>query len=536
MIIKSQLLILFTLFYLSSFTQEKYALNELILKFKTKPQISSDNVYEFNSVLQKLNSDLSLQNYQVIDNNKTFIFRFKNNINIQNTIQKYANTNLFEYVEPNFTCFGAGKKGTVSTFPNEANFNRQWYLYNDGSFNLSPSIADADIDMELAWDIEQGDSNIIVAVLDTGTKLDHPELTNRIWTNTSEQNNGLDDDGNGLIDDVYGWDFANNDNNPIDDVGHGTNIIGIIGANANNGIGYAGMDWNCKLMTCKVLDNSNNGYYSWMIQGIHYAVDNGAKVINMSIGGSSFSSGLQDAVDYAYNNGVTIVACMMNFNNNVTYYPAGFQNTIAVGSTDSNDQRTHPFFWSATSGSNYGNHIDVVAPGNYIYGLNHTSNTNYNTYWGGTSQATPQVVALCSLLLAQDNTRTPNDLRTIIRNTAQDQVGTPNEDTSGFDIYYGYGRINAYDALNYNSLAISNSVNEKFSIFPSLVKNEITIIGDVSDKILTITNTLGQNILTFKEINSNKLNLKDLKKGIYFLTVSDNLNRKIFIKKIIKIY
>ena len=189
-------------------------------------------------------------------------------------------------------------------------------------------------------------------------------------------------------------------------------------------------------MIGKILDENNSGYYSWWTDAIYYAVDNGAKVINMSVGGSGFSSSMKDAIDYAYNNGVTVVACMMNENNNTTFYPAGYQNTIAVGATNPNDERSAPFFWSTTSGSNYGNHIDVVAPGNYIYGLNYQSDTNYNSYWGGTSQAAPLVTGLSSLLLAQDADKTPDDIRSIIRNTAEDQVGNVSEDISGFDIYY----------------------------------------------------------------------------------------------------
>lgn len=301
--------------------------------------------------------------------------------------------------------------------------------------------------MENAWSIEQGDSNIVVTIIDSGTKLDHPEFTGRIWTNYHEiPNNGIDDDGNGYIDDVKGWDFANSDNDPMDDNGHGTNVAGIIGANGNNSIGYAGADWYCKLMILKGLDNNNYGYYSWWTEAIYYAVDNGAKVINMSLGGNSFSTTLQNAVTYALNNNVVVVVCMMNTNSNTVYYPAGFTGVIAVGSTNSNDTRSNPFFWSPTSGSNYGSHISVVAPGNYIYGLNYQSNTKYGSYWGGTSQATPHVSGLASLLLAQNPSRTPAQIKSTIETTAEDQVGNSSEDTPGWDIYFGHGRINAFNA------------------------------------------------------------------------------------------
>ena len=234
----------------------------------------------------------------------------------------------------------------LQSIPNDTYFSRQYGLYNDGTFSLSSATNDADIDMDLGWDIEQGDQSIIVAVLDSGIKLDHPEFSGRLWTNPNETLNGIDDDNNGYIDDINGWDFANNDNTPTDDHGHGTNVTGIIGANSNNNLGYSGVDRNCKLMIGKILDENNSGYYSWWTDGIYYAVDNGAKVINMSVGGSGFSSSMKDAIDYAYNNGVTVIACMMNENNNTTFYPAGYQNTIAVGATNPNDERSAPFFWS----------------------------------------------------------------------------------------------------------------------------------------------------------------------------------------------
>jgi subtilisin family serine protease len=182
----------------------------------------------------------------------------------------------------------------------------------------------------------------------------------------------------------------------------------------------------------------------------------------MSIGGTGNSITLQNAVQYAITNNVVFVACMMNFNNNTTYYPAGYASSmdiIAVGSTDSDDDRTSPFFWSATSGSNYGNHLTLVAPGNYIYGLSHTSDTNYNGYWGGTSQATPLVAGVASLLRSSNPNLTPLQIKNILKNTAQDQVGAVNEDVLGFDVYMGWGRVNANTA--FQTLSNLNLVNNK---------------------------------------------------------------------------
>lgn len=525
--------------------QENHSKNRLVVKFKSSVDVEyriPNRTRKFHhQKLDDLNEKNKVQSI-ILSGNKqkgdTYILNFESNHDIDDLIKQYKNTNLFEYVEPDFIGLGGGKKATSQLIPDDTHFSRQYGLFNDGTFSQSPATNDADIDMELGWDIEQGEQSIIVAVLDSGIKLDHPEFSGRIWTNTNETLNGIDDDNNGYIDDINGWDFANNDDDPTDDHGHGTNVTGIIGANSNNNLGYSGVDWNCKLMIGKILDENNYGYYSWWTEAIYYAVDNGANVINMSVGGSGFSNSMKDAIDYAYDNGVIVVACMMNENNNTTFYPAGYQNTIAVGATNPNDERSAPFFWSATSGSNYGNHIDVVAPGNYIYGLNHQSNTNYNSYWGGTSQATPLVAGLSSLLLAQDPDQTPDDIRSIIRNTAEDQVGNVSEDISGFDIYYGYGRINAYQALLQNSLSINEVTNlANFSIFPNPVSNFVTINSALKFNAVLIHNILGVEVLRIdnsSQQNSLKIDFSNFERGVYLTSLLNENGNVLVSKKTIK--
>jgi thermitase len=466
-----------------------------------------------------------------------YIIQFPKEANIQHAIEEYYKTNEIEYAEPDYMGSVGGIEGVN---PNDQYFYRQWGISNDGTFSLSPSVVGADIDMRNAWTISQGDSNIIVGIIDTGTKLDHPEFAGRIWKNNREiPNNGIDDDANGYIDDVQGWDFANSDNDPTDDYGHGTNVTGIIGANGNNSIGYAGVDWNCKLMILKGINNNNFGYYSWWADAIYYAVNNGAKVINMSVGGTSSSITLQNAINYALANQVTVVASMMNTNTNVVAYPAGISGVIAVGSTNSNDVRTNPFFWSSTSGSNFGNHLSVVAPGNYIYGLNYMSNTNYSTYWGGTSQATPLVTGLISLLLAQNPNRTPLQMKSIIEATAQDQVGNLSEDTPGWDQYYGYGRINAYKALTVTSNMLRQRMqSNKISISPNPFSTQATLKTDVAfqNAKLTVINSLGQKVAFMENINGQSLvfNRGNLSNGLYYMVVQQDNQVFSKIKVIVK--
>ena len=415
----------------------------------------------------------------------------------QQALLDYQQTGLFHYVELDATGQGGGVQGFV---PNDALYARQWSLSNNGTFGLSPARAGADIKMEDAWAVTRGDSSVTVAIIDSGCKLDHPEFNRRIWRNRLEiPANGIDDDQNGYVDDVQGWNFVVNSNNPADDHGHGTNVTGIIGATGNNALGYAGVNWGCKLMICKGLDSRNSGFYSWWTAGIYYAVNNGARVINMSIGGTSTSQAMQDAVTYATQRGVTVVACMMNANNSVTYYPAGLTGVIAVGSTNPNDTRSSPFFWDAASGSNFGSHIAVVAPGNYIYGLNHLSNANFNSYWGGTSQAAPHVAGLVSLLLTMRPALTPSQLRTTLQTTADDRVGNPQEDLIGWDQYYGHGRVNAARALATVVTATQGPriAASALQLFPNPAQHQLTLRATDPQLLhhdVQIFNSLGQKV------------------------------------------
>jgi subtilisin family serine protease len=418
--------------------------------------------------------------YLKYDMSKFYVFYLPddNRIDIPGIVSAYNSDSLIEFSEPDFIGRAAGEKGSdgfvgnlftdkvandVTFIPNDEMFSRQWYLKNDG--NMSPTSSGkpkigADIDMVEAWGVEIGSEDIIVAILDSGIRDDHPDLKGRIWVNKNEiPNNGIDDDGNGYIDDYIGWDFAYDKKSPKDGFGHGTNIATVIGAVTNNQIGYAGINQRCKLMNCKNLADDNYGEYSWWAESVKYAVDNGAKVINMSEGGDDFSKTLKTACDYAVESGVLVVAAMMNRGNSYDHYPASFGGVMAIGATDTDDRRCKKFTWGG--GSCWGKHIAVVAPGNRIYGLDYANITNYNVYWSGTSQSTAIVSAIASLLLAQDKKRKNTDLYNIITTTALDQVGDPYEDQPGWDEYYGYGRVDCFRALKNNT---SKDYKQKTSI------------------------------------------------------------------------
>lgn len=550
------------IFFQSTFSQNaEFAKDKIILAFNSSKQINNTDAISTIESLQFLYNEIGVKKIKLLDkayskasklNNRPVLIEFNTTIEVNTVINRLKNTGLFLYVEPDFINYGSGnrnekefistEKGEIKmnpfvTTPNDTYFSRQWAYHNDGTFGggaLDINV-DADVDMIEAWDLTTGNPNITMAIMDSGLRMGHPELSGRLWVNTAETSNGIDTDSNNYIDDINGWDFVNNDNDPTDDHGHGTNVTGIATATGNNGIGYAGVDWSCKVMTLKVLDNNNSGSNSNIIESFYYAINEGVKIISISIGGSGFSTAYETAVNTAYNNGIVVVACMMNFNNNTAYYPAAFSSTIAIGSTDPNDERTEPFFWSATSGSNYGSHIDVIAPGNYMYGLSSDSDTNYNYYWGGTSQATPLVSGICSLMLSLNPNLTVDEIRSILRSTAEDQVGNA-QDTVGWDQYYGAGRVNAFNALQEvnNTLSTQDYYLNDLTIYPNPVVNNL-LISDTNSNIksYSIINVNGQ-LIKSGIVKNNTINCASLSQGMYFVKlVSASGNTKV--KKFIKI-
>lgn len=378
--------------------------------------------------------------------------------------------------------------------PNDPLFSRQWYLYNDGSFVFSGLVAKAGADLGIlqAWNVTTGDPDIIIAILDTGVNPDHPELMDRLWTNPDEiADNNKDDDGNGFIDDVHGWNFVADEASIADDSGHGTAIAGAIAAETNNATGYSGINLQSKVMTCKVLEADQSGLYSNWTKGIYYAVDNGADIINLSVAGETDLKTLEEAVQYAFKKGVLIVCSMGNNNREQVNYPAGYGETVAVGSTNANDTRSAAF-------SDFGGHIDLVAPGNAIFGLDRFANS-YNTIWSGTSMSAAMVTGVASLLLSYDAGLSPNQIKGLLYSTAADQVGLPAEDTPGWDKFYGFGRVNAYAALA--ALQQGEDVDPfKLMLFPNPVSDELRIamyVPDLSPLEVSLYDVMGKRIQAY---------------------------------------
>ena len=303
-----------------------------------------------------------------------------------------------------------------------------------------------------AWDTNTG-TGIIVAVVDTGIDYTHPDIAGNVWINPGEiAGNGIDDDHNGYVDDVRGWDFIGTyygdpspDNDPLDAFhGHGTHVAGTIAAVGNNALGVIGVAFGARVMAVKGLDDYGYGLDSDLAQAITYAADNGADVINASWGETGDSPVLADAISYATGLGVVFVAAAGNNNDDVSgFCPANVAGAISVSAVDYSDQKA--YF------SNWGQRLDVAAPGvdvlslrganTVINGTPLGSNPDY-AYASGTSMAAPHVAGLAALVLAEHPTYSPEEVRQVLRSTATD-LGT-----TGFDVFYGYGRVDAARAVS----------------------------------------------------------------------------------------
>lgn len=299
-------------------------------------------------------------------------------------------------------------------------------------------------DAPTAWDTATGLGRV-VAVIDTGVDQTHPDLAANLWTNAGEiAGNGVDDDGNGYVDDVQGWDFVDDDATPFDLNGHGTHVAGTVAAVGNNGLGIVGMAWGARIMAVRGLDARGTGYSSDLAQAIVYAAENGADVLNNSWGGFASSQVLTDAVATASALGVVVVAAAGNASSPYVeqFTPAGIPQVIAVSATDRFD--------AFASFSNRGRSISVAAPGVSVLSLR---GANAGPVGGtvvagdylllsGTSMASPHVAGLAALLLEAEPTLTPDEVRWHIELNA-DQPGYPGYEGQPWNPYYGWGRINA---------------------------------------------------------------------------------------------
>ncbi len=310
---------------------------------------------------------------------------------VRDALAAYRRDPNVEYTEPDHVI-------TISRTPNDPDFGELWGLHNEGqTVSGDPGTAGADIGAVEAWDIWTGDPTFRVAVIDTGVDYTHPDLVDNIWTNPGEiPDNYLDDDGNGYIDDVHGFNFLTFSGDSMDDHGHGTHVAGTIGAVSDNGIGVAGVNWRCQIVGLKFLNANGSGTTSGAVQAIEYAIANGIRLSNNSWGGTGYSQSLYNAIQDARDVGHVFVAAAGNSGVDADlhpHYPSAYDlgNIISVAATDNDD--------NLASFSNYGTvSVDLGAPGVKIYST--IAGGGY-TYMNGTSMASPHVTGVLGLLMSR---------------------------------------------------------------------------------------------------------------------------------------
>ena len=349
-------------------------------------------------------------------------------------IAKLSKDPRVRYAEPNHVI-------TADSLPNDPSFGNTWGLDNTGqTINGAPGTPDADIDAPEAWNVTTGSPNVTVAVIDTGVDWTHPDLSSQIWINPGEncsgcRNDGVDNDHNGFVDDWHGWDFVNNDNNPMDDHGHGTHVAGTIGAAGNNGVGLAGVNWNVRIMPVKFLNAQGSGTDAGAVSAVLYAAQNGADVMNNSWASSDYSQALADAITVADRHNSLFVAAAGNDgtdNDASPTYPASYDNpnVVSVAATDNDDNRA---FFSNTGRRS----VDLGAPGVDIYST--WPNGGYQ-YESGTSMATPHVAGAAALAKAAFPSASAVGLKALLLATVDPEPALATATSSG-------GRLNVGNAV-----------------------------------------------------------------------------------------
>lgn len=382
-----------------------YHIRDAVIHFAKRPN---------DRELEQIKRDINAVSVQQIGD--TYVFRSKK-LETDKMLQYFRQKWNPEYAEPHYLYLTNETETNEEIVPNDA-------LYSEYQWNL-PSI-----EAEKGWKVSKGDEQVIVAVLDTGVQSNHPDLAGKLL------------EGTNLVDE---------DKDPDDDVGHGTHVAGIIGAAVNNGEGVAGVSWYNKIMPVKVLDSSGAGSTYTVAQGIIWAVDHGAKVINMSLGNYAEADFLHDAIKYAYEHDVVMIAASGNDNTDRPGYPAAYPEVFAVAATDSNKEKA--------SFSNYGDYIDVAAPGDSIAS---TYPGSQYAALSGTSMASPHVAALAGLIRSVNPDLTNKEVMEIMRSSAID-LGA-----DGKDDYFGYGEIDVNKALQ-----AASGYGNALQTFPDQVRRRL---------------------------------------------------------------
>ncbi|MCB9235766.1 MAG: S8 family serine peptidase [Bacteroidia bacterium] len=374
-----------------------------------------------------------------VDLSLIYEFRFDTTFTVEQVVRELNQLGFIEYAEPRFI---------YQSFyaPNDPKLGDQYYL--------------TAINALLGWDLSKGDSNIVIGIIDTGTSFGHSELKDKVWFNLADTIDGIDNDQDGYVDNYRGWDFGGSsltsppDNDPswagtMSGVDHGVLVSGVSVAQPNNGIGIAGVGYNCKYLPLKASYDNNTGV-AYGFDALVYAADHGVPIINLSWGYNGFSQYGQDVVNYAaINKGCLVVAAAGNTPSEIEIYPASYDNILSVGGTQAawiNNVQEHDFVWYSNSGfgTSYNYLVDVVAPARNI----RTTSLTNSYYAGatGTSLASPIVAGAAGILKAHFPNYTNYQIGQLLRITSH-EIYTKNPDPAYTD-KLGHGRIDLFDALN----------------------------------------------------------------------------------------
>ncbi len=475
--------------------EAEYISDELFVRFAPKQGLQRMSQNEKQSVLNLLGASLKTD-YKIVAD--LVLVKLSPGLSVTDALVTFNRRPEILYAQPNYLL------KLTSTFPNDPFINDNasdpsnvlWGLHNLGqTVNGTIGTPDADIDAPDAWDIRTGANDIIVAVIDSGIDYNHNDLYPNIWVNQIELNGdpSEDDDNNGYVDDVYGYDFAMDDSDPMDTIGHGTHVAGTIGAVGNNGLGVAGVCWNVKLMSLKIgYDFSYYVSIDAAISAIQYSVAQEVNVMNNSWGGpSDMGQSLKDAITEAQDAGVLFIAAAGNSGSSKAIYPAKYtlDNIISVMATDQNDERS---IWGGGDSSCYGiPSVDLAAPGSNVY-----SCLLQNTYGfaGGTSMATPHVAGACALVWSRGPALSHLEVKDIILDTADKLESLDGLCVTG-------GRLNLYNALlevANVSLSVDDGIGPSGCVVPAdfieyqiSYSNPVTepndpgYVGDVNDVVIT---------------------------------------------------
>jgi len=401
---------------------------------------------------------------KMVDLSLIYQIQYDQAIQIEKAVSSILRTGLVEYAEPKFL-------PRLFFNPNDPNLGLQYHL--------------GKIQAYTAWDIEQGDTSVVIGITDTGGDLDHPDMLANLKINYNEPVDGIDNDNDGYIDNYRGWDLGENDNNPsVNASTHGSHVAGCAAAVTNNNVGVAAPGFNCKYLPVKI--SSASGSLTKAYEGITYAADAGCQIINCSWGGPGGGSFGQDVIDYATNNmNSLVVAAAGNDNSEDTFFPASYRNVLSVASTGNNDTKS--------SFSNFGAFIDVCAPGSNIYAAQ--SNNAYQAQ-SGTSMASPVAAGAAAIIKSHFPSYTALQVGEKLRVTCDNIYGISGN--AAYQNKLGKGRINMFRALTISSPSVRildpSTTDNNDNAF--VVGDTLRITGDItnyldptSNLVVTISTT-----------------------------------------------